>query len=211
MIEAEGECGCQFRIMHEPCEYHRMAIEAGEERAHIGIEFRDKHSDWPANRHWVGLERVQRNHLGLDDEPMAFDEGTLADMLQSIADADPLGQAAFVLRALANAFRDQDDDHRLRLHQKRRGKWPSPSERLERHRLHAAWILRLHRLQRDGWPTDAAVHRIAETTGNSVSRVYGGIAEERAWQELVRSFPNFPDETSKLNARESLRSPDDEF
>lgn len=210
-METEGECGCKFHIAHDPCEQHRKAIEAGEERAHITIQFRDKHSDWPANRHGVNLERVQRLHLGLEDEPMAFDEESLADMLQSLADADPRGRAAFVLTALANALRGKDDHHRLRLHQSKRGKWLSPSDRVARHRQHCAWILRLHRLQRQGWQTDAAIHRIAETTGNSVSRIYAGIAEERAFADVLRNFPKFHVELEKLKRREPADSPKDEF
>lgn len=207
-METEGECGCVFHIEHEPCDHHRRTIEAGEEHTRISIEFHTKHSDWPANRHKVSLERVQRLQLGLDDEPMAFDEESLADMLQSLADADPRGRAAFVLTALANALRGEDDHHRLRLHQAKRGKWQSPSDRVARHRQHCAWFVRLHRLQREGWQTDAAIHRIAETTGNSVARVYAGIAEERAWQEVLRDFPKVHGEFDKLKRSRANRSPD---
>lgn len=210
-MESKAECGCRFHISHDPCEHHGQSLAAGDERVHVTLEFRTKYSHWPGNRHKVNLERVQRLHLGLDQEPMAFNEGTLADMVQAIADADPTGDAAFVLAALANALRGDDEHHRLRLQQAKRGKWQSPSDGVARHRQHCAWILRLDRLQRQGWQTDAAIHRIAETTGNSVSRVYAGIAEEREWQELLRTFPRFHSETGKLKRSKAARSPNNEF
>lgn len=211
MIESEAECGCRFHISLDPCAQHLQSLAAGDERVHATIEFRTKYSHWPGNRHKVNLERVQRLHMGLDQEPMAFDEDTLADMLQGLADADPTGDAAFALAALANALRGEDDHHRLRLQQVKRGKWQSPSDGVARHRQHCAWILRLDRLQQQGWQTDAAVHRIAETTGNSVSRIYAGIAEEREWQKLLRTSPRFHSDMAKLKRSRAMRSPDDEI
>lgn len=200
-MKAESECGCEFHVSHGPCEHHRQSLAAGDERVHVTVEFRDQYSHWPGNRHKVDLERVQRLQMDLGQERMTFDEYTLADMLQTIADANPEGEAAFVLAALANALRGEDDYHRLRLHQIKRGKRQSPSDGLVRHRQHCAWIVRLHRLQLQGWQTDAAIHRIAETTGNSVSRIYAGIAEEREWQDLLANSPHFHSEMGKLKRR----------
>ena len=53
----------------------------------------------------VGLERTQRILLGLDDEPMVFDEGSLAQMLKAVAsDHDGLSDEFMVLHAVANAL-----------------------------------------------------------------------------------------------------------
>lgn len=211
MSETEAECGCKFHIDYAPCEHHSETVGAGDEWPHLTIEFRHKHSDWPSNRHKVDLERVQRIEMGLDNEPMVFDENSLADMLQGIADANPIGAPAFVLAALANALKGKDEYHRLRLQQAKRGKWSSPADQNARHRQHCAWILRLHRLQKEGWQTDAAIHRIAETTGNSVSRVYAGIAEERAWQDVLTNMPLFHSKASKLNVLPDKGSPSDKI
>lgn len=184
----EHECGCKFYGALDPCEAHAQSIEAGDERLHVSLEWKDKYSDWPGNVHDVDLERVQRNHQGLESEPMVFNEESVADMLQDIADREPTTAAAFTLRALANALRGVDDNHRLVLQQKKRGKWQSPGDIHLQHRKHAAWLIRLIRLQREGWPTDAAIHRIAATTGNSVSRVYSGVAEANLSREHIEDF-----------------------
>lgn len=176
------ECGCVIYFDLVPCAEHSASLESGDESLHVELSFEDKYSRAPLCRHGVGLERVQRSHLGIDDEPMLLSEATLADMLQDVADELRHGHAAFVIAAVANALRGADTHHKLTLHQTKRGKWLSPSDHTARKRQHLAWIIRLGRLQRDGWQTDAAVHRIAETTGNSVSRVYAGIAEENEWQ-----------------------------
>lgn len=191
MMETEGECGCKFHIAHEPCENHRKSIEAGKERPHFTIEFRDKYSDWPANKHGVNLERVQRIHMGLDDEPMAFDEGSLADMLQDISDADPQGEAAFALTALANALRGKDDHHALTLKQKKPGKWQSPTELNAQWNREDSWLRTLGHWECEGMKTEAAVARIAELAGVSRASVFAGVraAEKRleSAQQLFRA------------------------
>lgn len=181
-----SECSCS--IAFAPCETHRATLESGEETVNITVRFDDKYSRFAGNAHRVNLERVQRIHLGVDSEPMEFSESTLATMLQDMADERPFETEAFVLRAVANALRGEDDHHKLVLRQRKRGAWKSPADDLVRHRQQVAWILRLGRLEAQGWQTDAAVHRIAETTGKSVSRVYAGIAEERHWQRELRAM-----------------------
>lgn len=185
-METEGECGCKFHVTHDPCQHHRNAIEAGREYPHIAIEFRDRHSDWPANRHRVNLERVQRIELGLDSEPMPFNETTLADMLQSLADAEPTGNAAFALTALANALRGSDPHHALKLKQKRPGKWQSPTDTEAQWNREASWLWTLGAWEREGMKTEAAIAKIAELDGVSRATVFAGVknAEERlemAW------------------------------
>ncbi|WP_149036465.1 hypothetical protein [Aurantiacibacter atlanticus] len=149
---------------------------------HLDLSVCDKHSFAPMHRHNVDLERVQRCHLGNDEEPMEFDENSIAQMLQKIADDLRWRPGAFELRALANALRGEDAHHKLILKQAQRGTWRSPSDEHSRRRQEIAWIVRLGRLEKQGWQTDAAIHRIAETTGNSVSSVYARIAGQRKWQ-----------------------------
>lgn len=178
------DCGCA--VYFHACEAHLAALDSGDQTLHIEVEFAEKYTRSNHSKHIVDLERVQRIQLGLDDEPMDFNEQTLADMIQRVVDENPYHSQAFIMRALANALRGDDDHHRLHLRQKARGRWESPSDYRARHRRHTAWLIRLHRLRASGWQTDAAVHRIAETTGTSVSAVYAGIAENRAWQASFR-------------------------
>lgn len=136
-------------------------------------------------QHGVSLERVQRIHLGIDAEPMAFSEETLASMIADIAEQCG-DDAAFVLHAIVRALIGEDEHHKLTLRQSRRGRWQSPTEYRAKHRQHLAWIIRLDRMKSRGWPTEAAIHQIARTTGLSVSKVYAGIAEEERFQSFAR-------------------------
>lgn len=180
------ECGCE--VLTKLCEQHERELAKDEKRLHVEVEFADKYDRWAANNHRVDLERVQRCHLGLDNEEMSFDEKSLANMLQELADNSPSHASTFAVRAIANALRGDDEHHALRLVQKKRGKWKSPAHDRTRHRQHLAWIWRLERLQEQGWGKEAAVHRIAETTGKSVATIYAGIAEERHWQQSMREL-----------------------
>ena len=107
----------------DPCENHRANLISGEETAHISIRYDDRYSRFVGNKYRVDLERVQRIQLGIDSEPMEFSEVTIADMLQEVADERHFETEAFVLRALANALRGDDDHHHLVLKQNRPGKW----------------------------------------------------------------------------------------
>ena len=193
------ECGCV--VDYVSCDHHSIECVENGETPHIELSFRGKYSDAPLNKHSVDLERVQRIHLDIDQEPMDFSEESLAQMLQDIADDRPAGHQAFVLRAVANALRGEDSNHRLVLRQSRRGKWQSPSDDHARRRQTIAWMLRLDRLQNEGWQTDAAVHRIAETTGNSVATVYARISAERAWQKDIHGFAKAIFEAKKWQRR----------
>lgn len=180
------ECGCT--VTYEPCEHHREQCVQNDETPHLELSFKGKHSHWKANKHRVDLERVQRIHLDIDQEPMEFSEESLAQMLQTLADERPTEHSAFVLHAVANALRGEDENHRLFLKQTKRGTWNSPSDEHARRRQTLAWLVRLDRLRNEGWQIDAAIHRIAETTGNSVSTVYARISAERAFQDDIQSF-----------------------
>ena len=182
----DWSCGCSVSLI--PCETHRTSMENGDERAFIEVQYHDKYSHWAKNCHSVDLERVQRIELGLDDEPMEFDERSLAAIVQKVADDRPYELGAFILRAIANALRGEDANHKLVLRQTRRGTWKSPADRRAKGRQQLAWIIRLDRLRAEGWPTDAAIHRIAETTGNSDSTIYAGIAQQKAWQKEILSL-----------------------
>lgn len=180
------ECGCE--VFLAPCEAHQKELETGDLNADLQLRYDGKYSRFNGSRHNVNLERVQRIHLDIDTEHMEFDEMSLANMLQEMADARPFEIEAFVLRALANALAGTDPHHQLRLRQVNRGKWQSPSAQHARKRQNLAWLFRLDRLQQQGWQVDAAIHRIAETTGHSPSHVYSRIKEERAWQSDMKGF-----------------------
>lgn len=162
----------------------------------------DRLNSVPMNRHSVNLERVQRCHLGIDDEPMQFDEASIADMLQDVADTLRYGSEAFVLRGIANALRGNDDHHSLVLRQVKRGKWKSPSERTERLTQQINWAIDLGKLEADGWQTDAAVHRVAELAGVGVSTVYAGIKEQQCWKDHLKEISQILD----LKGKRSLGS-----
>ena len=189
------ECGCT--VSYEPCEDHLKQCLKYDETPHLELSFKGKYSDWPQNKHGVDLERVQRIHLGIDQEPMDFSEESLAEMLQKLADERPTDEGAFVLRALANALRGKDDNHQLHLKQVKRGTWKSPSDELTRRRQAWAWMLRLERLKNEGWEREASIYRIAETTGNSVSTVYSRIAEEKALQTKMQNFAESLDDVKR--------------
>ena len=195
-------CTCKVEV----CNACAARLEIGEgEYLHAELSVKDKHSDYPMNRHNVDLERVQRIQLGIDVESMEFSEESVAQMLQEMADERPAGHSAFVLRSLANALRGEDRNHRLVLKQTKRGKWVSPSDDHTRRRQNIAWLWRLDRLQNEGWQTDAAIHRIAETTGNSVATVYARISSERAWQSEIQSIVQG---LGKIQVWKNKRKPD---
>lgn len=178
------DCGCAIYLA--PCEAHCKSLDSGEETVHVSVRFDTKYTRFAGNRHGVNLERVQRIELGIDNEPMAFDEATVAAMLQKLADERPYETEAFVLRALANALRGDDEHHRLVLKQKKPGKWESPTEFEANRNREMSWLYALGNFEKQGIKTEAAVAKIAEDFDVSRATVFAGVkrAEEfldRAW------------------------------
>lgn len=159
-----------------------MSDEAPEELTANQRAILERLDSMPLNKHKVDLERVQRCHLELDDEPMQFDEQTLASMLQDLADESPFGHEAFVLRAFARALRGEDEHHKLVLRQTKKGRWKSPAERTAKIVQQATWLVAVHTLESEGWQTDAAVHQVAQDNGVSVSTIYAGLSEHAKWK-----------------------------
>jgi hypothetical protein len=134
-------------------------------------------------RHSVDLERVQRLHLGVDDEPMEFSADTIAAMLQEIADVcDPA--SAFELHAVVRALEGKDAHHRLELKQVRRGKFASPAEHFRRN---MDWLNALAALEEQGVKTEAAIATIAEQAKCSRASVFAGIKEAEEICEVMRA------------------------
>lgn len=138
--------------------------------------------------HRVGIERVQRIHLGIDSEPMDFNEQTLANMIQDVADECD-EDSAFTLHAVARALRGEDDDHHLVLRQNRPGKWQSPTEFEEKASQEMSWLWTLAALERQGTKTEAAIAKIAQLSNVSRATVFAGV--KRAEQTLERAWTAF--------------------
>lgn len=133
----------------------------------------------------VGLERTQRIFLGLDDEPMAFDETTIAGMLKKVAsDYDGLSDEFIVLHAVANALLGVDDDFKLKLTQKKRGKYKPPNVEQAEHERRISILHSVANLEKKGWKTEAAIARMQEIFGISRAAVFADI---KAAEEFLKS------------------------
>lgn len=132
-------------------------------------------------RHHVNLERVQRIHLDIEDEPMEFSAETIAQMLEDIAEKC-FEHEAFLIRGIINALIGEDHNHLLVLKHKRRGKFVSPTESSARHNRQRAMLYHLAELERQGVKTEAAVAELASLTGLSRASVF---AEIRAAEQFL--------------------------
>ena len=133
----------------------------------------------------VGLERTQRIFLGLDDEPMAFDESTIARMLKTVAsDYDGLSDEFIVLHAVANALLGVDGDFKMRLIHKRRGKFKPPDVQEAEFERRMSILYSVASLEKKGWKTEAAVARKQERFGISRAAVFADI---KAAEEFLAS------------------------
>ncbi|MFN5084332.1 MAG: hypothetical protein ACK5EX_02475 [Novosphingobium sp.] len=138
-------------------------------------------------KHLVGLERVQRIHLGLDSEPMPFTAATLAEMIQDVADnCDE--HDAFTLHAVVRALRGEDEHFALVVKQRKRGKFTSPHEWEEAHNRDQHWLHWLAGLEEQGIKTEAAVHEIAEKSGASRATIFAAIKRAEDWIETTRQI-----------------------
>lgn len=137
-------------------------------------------TDWQ-----VGLERTQRLFLGIDDEPMAFDESTIAGMLKKLAsNYGGLSDEFIVLHAVANTLLGVDDDFRMKLIQKKRGKFKPPNIEHDEHERRMSILHSVANLEKKGWKTEAAVARMQERFGISRAAVF---AEIKAAEEFLKS------------------------
>ena len=147
----------------------------------------DRLNNISIRKHGVALERVQRCHLGIDCEPMEFNEATIADMIQDIADGR-VEHDAFALHAVARALRGLDDHHVLILKQKKPGKWESPTEHEAKANRELSWLYTLGAWERDGMKTEAAVARLAELAGVSRATVFAGVRNAEKFLERCREW-----------------------
>lgn len=133
----------------------------------------------------VGLERTQRIIMGIDDEPMAFNETTIAGMLKKVAsDYDGLSDEFIVLHAVANALLGVDDDFKLKLTQKKRGKYKPPNVEHDEHERRMSILHSVANLEKSGWKTEAAIARMQEIFGISRAAVFADI---KAAEEFLKS------------------------
>jgi predicted 3-demethylubiquinone-9 3-methyltransferase (glyoxalase superfamily) len=149
-------------------------------------------------KHSVDLERVQRIHLGIDNEPMEFNETTLAKMIEDVADNCEENEA-FTLIAIAAALRGSDSNHRLILKQRKPGRWESPTEHEAHHAQIFSWLHTLANREISGEKTEAAVAWIADRWGVSRASVFAGVKEA---EEFLRSGSQiFPGNANFKNPR----------
>lgn len=143
-------------------------------------------------RHWVGLERVQRIHLGLDDERMTFTSETIAQMIEDVAEKCDEDEA-FTLRAVINALRGEDKNHILVLKQKKRGRFVSPDEFQEANFRRSMWLAWLASLENRGIKTESAISEIATDEGVSRATVFSEIRLAEEWLRQGKAmFPDSP-------------------
>ena len=137
----------------------------------------------------VGLERTQRILLGLDDEPMAFDETSIANMLKMVAsNHDGLSDEFIVLHAVANALLGADDDFKLKLVQKKRGKYKPPNVISDVHNRQMSILYSVASLEKKGWKTEAAIARMEKGFGVSRAQVFADIKAAEAFLESCRKI-----------------------
>lgn len=133
----------------------------------------------------VGLERTQRIFLGLDDEPMPFDESSVAEMLKTVAsNYDGLSEEFMVLHAVANALLGVDDDFKMKLTQKKRDKYKPPNVNQAEHVRRVSILHSVANLEKKGWKTEAAIARMQERFGISRAAVFADI---KAAEDYLKS------------------------
>lgn len=146
-------------------------------------DFERRLSEISLRKHSVNLERVQRIHLGLDDEKMDFSAETLAQMIEEIADNCPEHEA-FILMGVVNALRDSDADHRLELIAKKRGRYISPDRHSKNHHRNMLWLNWLAHLESKGIKTESAVAEICEKEGVSRATFFAAIKKAERFLEV---------------------------
>lgn len=141
-------------------------------------------TDWRA-----GLERTQRIFLNLDEEPMAFNEPTIAAMLKTVAAGyDGICHEAMVLHAVANALLGYDDDFKLKLVQKKRGKFKPPNVREAEHTRRMSILYSVENLKKNGWKTEAAIAQMQEHFGISRAAVFADIKAAEEFLQIVEEI-----------------------
>lgn len=151
--------------------------------------------------HGVGLERVQRVHLGLDSEQMEFSAQTVAQMIQDIADNCDEDNA-FILHAVVRALQGKDDCHTLTLQQKKRGRFEAPDLHEAKHNRRMSWLNWLAHLESQGVKTEAAITEIGEKEGVSRATVFAEIQKAEKWLEDGRKiFAGFQVDDNFKNPR----------
>ena len=151
--------------------------------------------------HGVGLERVQRIHLGIDSEEMEYSADTIAQMLQEVADRCDEDEA-FTIHAVVNALLGKDDDHRLVLRNKRRGKFITPTVHEAKHIRERRWLWWLAHLERKGVKTESAIMEIAAAEKVSRATIFNGVRSAERYQEWGRELS--ADAPAFQNPRPSL-------
>lgn len=111
------------------------------------------------------LELIQRDYFQLLDNEMEFSEASLAVCIREIADDQPKHSlAAFFLNGVANALDSTESPWQLKLSRKKRaGKFRPVSHSSAERARWALWALEHY--EAEGWPTEAAIAKIAESLG----------------------------------------------
>lgn len=145
----------------------------------------------------VGLERTQRLFLDVDDEPMAFDESTVASMLKAVAsDYDGLSNEFIVLHAVANALLGVDEDFKLKLVQKKRGRYKPPNIINREHERKMSILYSIASLEKKGWKTEAAIAQMQKVFGISRAAVFAEIKSAEEFLDSCREMFG-PNENNK--------------
>lgn len=128
-------------------------------------------TDWT-----VGIERSQRILLGIDDEPMTFDEQSIATMLKKVAsNHDGLSDEFIALHSVANALLKRDDDFHLVLKQNKSGKFKSPDKHNETHNRNMSILYSLANMENKGIKTEAAVAELMDLYKLSRAAIFAAV------------------------------------
>ncbi len=89
-----------------------------------------------------------------------------------------------VLHAVSNALLGADDDFKLKLVQKKRGKYKAPNVIVDAHNRQMSILHNVASLEKKGWKTEAAIARMQEAFGISRAAVFADI---KAAEEFLES------------------------
>jgi hypothetical protein len=136
------------------------------------------------------LELIQRDYFGLFNDKMEFSEASLAVCLREIADDQFVNNiTSYFLNGLANALDADESPWQLKLSRKKwAGKFKSASQGGGERALWALSALQYY--ETEGWPTEAAIAKVAEQLGGlSRASTFAIVKEGRKLRKMFADFP----------------------
>lgn len=135
----------------------------------------------------MSLELLQRDFLGIIDEPMEFSEASIARCLETVAetvDADEV----FFLRGVIRALSHPESEWRLKLVRRKRGKFVPPDEHGEAHDRKMGALYAVAMLEHEGMKSEAAVATIARQMNASRATIFSWLGEAEEFLKIGRQL-----------------------